>query len=123
MKKTQYQCLKCYSRINLEIRDLGKLPEVIGCKQTGCDGRSLENPKLDPSKEDPDAIFFKPKSTGEWKAVKQQVKFEADSKYSDYSRTQKRKVIKTIMENFENHVKSGGLIFLPFAYFTEIKKT
>lgn len=119
MKKTQYQCLKCYNVMHFQIRDVGRIPEVVGCKKDGCDGRSVENPKLDPTDGNPDAIFFKPKNGQEWNAIKHQAKFEMEGRYKDKNRQQKRQLIKTIMNNFQDHVKKGGLLFLPFSYFTK----
>jgi hypothetical protein len=123
MKKTQYHCTKCKSKTNFLIRNVGKLPEIIGCKITGCGGRSIEWNTIDENDTEIDGVFFSPKTNIEWNAIKQQCRFESKTTLKGKSRREVRATIRKVIENFENHVKKGGLLFLPKEYFSETIKS
>lgn len=122
MKRTQYQCLKCKSIIHFQIRDLGKLPETVGCKTDKCDGISIEMPYIQKSEGDPEAIFFRPQNNDEWKGVGVQLKFEIQQRFPKAKIKDIRKMTHKVMNNFRDHVKGGGLVYLPFSFFTKTSK-
>jgi hypothetical protein len=59
----------------------------------------------------------------EWNAIKQQCRFESTSTLKGKSRKEVRATIRKVIENFEKHVKNGGLLFLPKQYFSETIKS
>lgn len=108
--------------MNFQIRNVGKLPGIIGCKKNGCDGRSIELATETNPNAEIDGVFFRPETNEEWNAIKHQLKFEARSKMKGQSIKKMKDLIDEAMKNFKKHVKQGGLVFLPISYFSEINK-
>lgn len=123
MKKTEYHCIKCKTIMTFQIRNVGKLPHVIGCKTKGCDSKSIEiKPSNDSNTEPIDGIFFRPETKDEWAGIEHQLKHEIMMKHPNKKISRVNKMLKDVMYNIKNHVSSGGLIQLPIAYFSKTQK-
>lgn len=109
--------------MTFQVRNVGKLPHVIGCKTKGCEGKSIEIP---PSKDEEagtiDGIFFRPDTKDEWNGIKHQLKHEIIGKHTKKKASKVDKMADTVMLNIRNFVSNGGLIHLPIAYFSKIEK-
>ena len=131
MKIVNYKCNKCSTIMNFQIRDIGRMPETIGCKTKGCKGQSIEFPSLEndfnaaysnASSKKIDGIFIRPGSKDEWDGIKHQLKHEVQQKYSEIKIRERMKILDHVVSNIRTFVANGGLIHLPISYFTTTKK-
>jgi hypothetical protein len=122
MKETQYHCTKCNTMMNFKVLNVGKLPELIGCKTDKCGGRSVQMDSVVDPDAKPDGIFFRPSNDNHWSAIKYQLKFESRFQFQNKSIKAQNKIIKNVMDKFKIHVRTGGLVFLPTAYFDKVEE-
>ena len=108
--------------MKFQIRDVGRMPEVIGCKNKGCDGKSKQVPTLQATMENIDGILFRPKTKDEWDGIEHQLKFEIQEKHKGISNSKIKTMLKEVVGNIKNHVQHGGLIQLPSIYFKKTEK-
>ena len=107
--------------MKFQIRDVGRMPEVIGCKKEGCEGKSKEVPTLQATMDNIDGMFFRPKTKDEWNGIEHQLKFEIKEKHKGISNSKIKIMLKKVLGNIKTHVQHGGLIQLPSIYFNKTK--
>lgn len=123
MKNTKYICTTCGSEMVFRILNVGRLPGQIGCSQKECNGLSVELNGSADNNSEPKGVFFRPETKTDWLAIKAQLKFEAKKNEMFKKKTVKEsnKEILKLLRQLQESVKSGNLLFLPIAYFSESK--
>lgn len=123
MKTTNYHCQKCGTTMKFQVREMGRLPDVIGCKTKACEGKSTEVPSFQTDLKNIDGIFFRPKTKDEWNGIKNQLKHEITQQHPTMKIQEVNKLLNLVTINIKTFVKKGGLIHLPIAYFRKTNKT